>query len=287
MSEKNLNIALTDGRKLAYAEYGCPGGFPIIYCHGSQSSRLEMHYDLSFAEENNLRIITVDRPGHGLSDFNTHGRIISFAEDIRLLIDHLRIVTFSVAGMSAGAPFALALAHQLPERVKKVAIISGFAPFTKENAKHLGREVKTLLTLAKNAPFLLRLMLKIQAKKMAKKPNQALDGFLKMMSAPDQKILARPEVKKTMSAMFQEAFRKGSRGIAYEISRLLITDWGFLLNDITVPVTIWQGKQDNNIPHQWASLMTKELPNSQLKLIENGGHLIIFEHASPIFTDLK
>lgn len=160
-------------------------------------------------------------------------------------------------------------------------------PLPKRTQSILAEKSKPYLPLRKTAPFLLRLMLKIQAKKMAKKPNQALDGFLKMMSAPDQKILARPEVKKTMSAMFQEAFKKGSRGVAYEISRLLVTDWGFLLNDITVPVTIWQGKQDNNIPHQWASLMTKELPNSQLKLIENGGHLIIFEHASPIFTDLK
>lgn len=34
-------ITLTDGRVLAYAEYGSPSGQPIIYCHGTPSARVE------------------------------------------------------------------------------------------------------------------------------------------------------------------------------------------------------------------------------------------------------
>ena len=115
MNKVNQQIILEDKRKLGFAEYGNSKEYPIIYCHGSQSSRLEMHYDIYFAIKNDLRIITIDRPGHGLSDFNPNGSILEFARDVKELIDYLGIKKFSVVGMSAGAPFALGIAYLFPE----------------------------------------------------------------------------------------------------------------------------------------------------------------------------
>lgn len=127
---ENKHIILSDDRKLGYSEYGRKKGYPIIYCHGSQSSRLEMHYDLSFATNNNLRIIAIDRPGHGESDFNPNGTIRSFVNDTNELIEHLGITEFSILGMSAGAPFAMGIANILSQKSKKLGIVSGFALLT-------------------------------------------------------------------------------------------------------------------------------------------------------------
>lgn len=287
MNKIDQYIVLSDNRKLGFAEYGSLDGYPIIYCHGSQSSRLEMHYDLSFAIENNLRIITVDRPGHGLSDFNPNGSILSFGKDVKQLTDYLKISRFSVAGMSAGSPFALGIAYLFPETVHKVAIISGFAPFNSESKQFLSNEVKTMLSLAKSFPFLLKFLLKVQVKQLTKNPDKALQGFLKIMSEPDQAILKNVEVMKIIKVMFKEAFRSGSSGVAHEISKLLVRDWKFKLNEINVPVTFWQGEKDNNVPHKWAELMKSEIKKSDLKLFSNEGHLIIFQHAQEIFTELS
>ena len=194
MNKIDQHITLNDKRKLGYAEYGNIDGYPIIYCHGSQSSRLEMHYDFSFAHENNLRIITIDRPGHGMSDFNPTGSILDFARDVKQLADHLGIDQFSVAGMSAGSPFALGISYLFPKNVYKTSIISGFAPFNKESKKHLSKEVKMMLNLAKTFPFLLKIALKVQVKQLDKKPKKALNGFLKIMSQPDQEILKNSSV---------------------------------------------------------------------------------------------
>lgn len=287
MTKPDQHIKLSDKRKLGFAEYGIENAFPIVYCHGSQSSRLEMHYDQDFALKNNLRIITVDRPGHGLSDFNPNGTILGFGNDVIELMNHLKIDKFSVVGMSAGSPFALALAHSFPNRISKVAIISGFAPFNKESKQYLSKQIKTMLGLAKSMPFLLKLMLEIQKKQLVKNPRKALAGFLKIMSTPDQEVLKNESIMKVIETMFLEAFRNGSEGVAYEISKLLVRDWKFELNQIKVPVTFWQGKEDNNVPNQWAELMNNEVPNSELKLIKNEGHLIIFNHAEDIFNGLK
>ncbi|NOQ70725.1 MAG: alpha/beta fold hydrolase [Crocinitomix sp.] len=287
MSIINQQIILKDGRKLGFAEYGNLKGYPIVYCHGSQSSRLEMHYDMSFAIENDLRIITIDRPGHGISDFNPDGTILDFAKDVKQLTEHLKIESFSAAGMSAGSPFALGIAYLFPRNVRKTAIISGFAPYDDQSKKHLSKEVKIMLNLARRFPFLLRLMLRIQAKQLSKNPKKALKGFLKIMSEPDQEILQNDAVMGIIEQMFTEAFRNGSEGVAYEISRLLVRDWEFNLNKIQVPIAFWQGEKDNNVPHKWAELMRNEIPNATLKLFPEEGHLIIFEHAEEIFTDLK
>ena len=287
LNKTEQHIILKDRRKLGFAEYGKVNGYPIIYCHGSQSSRLEMHYDLSFTIENNLRIITIDRPGHGISDFNPNGTILSFARDVKELSEHLGLNKFSVAGMSAGSPFALGIAHLFPENIYRVSIISGFAPFNRESKKYLSKEVKLMLNLAKTFPFLLQFLLKLQAKQIANKPKKALQGFLKIMSEPDQKVLRNESIMKIIESMFKEAFRNGSKGVAYGISNLLVKDWGFELNKIQVPVTFWQGEKDNNVPFEWAELMTNKIHQANLNKYTKEGHLIIFKHAKEIFAELK
>lgn len=281
------HFVLKDKRKLGFAEYGKSDGFPIIYCHGSQSSRLEMHYDISFAFKNNLRIITIDRPGHGISDFNPNGTILAFAKDVKQLIDFLEIDIFSVIGMSAGAPFVLGIAYLFPRNVYKISIISGFAPYTKENKKHLSKEVKLMLNFAKSFPFLLRLLLKIQEKQIAHNPKKALHSFLKIMSKPDLEILKNPSVMKIIETMYKEAYRNGSKGVAYEISNILVKDWGFKLNEILVPIEFWCGEKDNNVPFKWSELMTVKINQATMKKYLNEGHLLLFNHAEEIFTGLS
>lgn len=286
MDKINQHLILKDKRKLGFAEYGKSDGFPVVYCHGSQSSRLEMHYDLSFALDNEIRIITIDRPGHGISDFNPQGTILSFAKDVKELTEHLGIRKFSVVGMSAGSPFALGISYLFPESVHKASIISGFAPFNNESKKHLSKEIKMMLGLAKSFPFLLKMLLRIQSKQLSKKPKKALESFLKIMSEPDQKILKNDQVIQVIENMFKEAFKNGSNGVAYEVSHLLVRDWNFNLEEIQVPVTFWQGEKDNNVPVEWAELMANKINQADLKKYHEEGHLLIFKHAEEIFTNL-
>jgi len=287
MRELNQLLELKDSRKLAFAQFGDNSGYPIIYCHGSQSSRLEMHYDMDFAHQLGIMIITIDRPGHGLSDFNSRGSILSFADDVEQLTQHLGFNQFSVAGMSAGSPFALGIASKYPDKVNKVAIISGFAPFNKGSSSHLSKEVKTLLNVAKSFPFMLKILLKVQSRQLKNNPKKALHNFLKIMSEPDQKVLENNAVMMVIENMFKEAFRNGSKGVAHEISKILVKDWGFDLSKVSVPIQFHQGELDNNVPYQWARLMQNQIPGATLKEYPNEGHLIIFNHAAEIFGGLR
>ncbi|MBA9088551.1 pimeloyl-ACP methyl ester carboxylesterase [Fontibacillus solani] len=61
-------IILKDKRHLSYAEYGASDGLPLFVFHGSPGSRLLFEIEDDVAIDLNLRMISVDRPGYGLSD---------------------------------------------------------------------------------------------------------------------------------------------------------------------------------------------------------------------------
>jgi len=68
-SSAGRTIQLSDGRTLAYLETGNPKGRPVFYFHGGPGSRLEgLFYD-ELNQQLGIRMIALDRPGYGLSDF--------------------------------------------------------------------------------------------------------------------------------------------------------------------------------------------------------------------------
>jgi pimeloyl-ACP methyl ester carboxylesterase len=126
-------IKLTDGRTLSYAIYGPVTGTPILYFHGTPSSRLELlllnNYRMDIEQllhQTNLKVIAVDRPGMGLSTFNKNGTFLSFASDAKELLVYLNIKNCSVLCWSGGGPYALAIAHQYADVIKQVFIVCGF-----------------------------------------------------------------------------------------------------------------------------------------------------------------
>jgi pimeloyl-ACP methyl ester carboxylesterase len=119
------NVLLSDGRKLAFCQYGDANGRPLLYLHGAGSSRLEPAYADGYARQQGIRLIPIDRPGYGRSTAKHDYRFLSVARDVLELADALQLGRFSVAGMSAGAPFALTLAAMAPSRVQQVVLING------------------------------------------------------------------------------------------------------------------------------------------------------------------
>ena len=122
-------LTLPDGRKLGFAEWGDPEGKPIFHFHGSSSSRLEHPY-----LEHHLvgvRLVTIDRPGHGLSSFQPSRQLLDWPRDVDTLADHLGLGTFAVSGWSFGGPYAMACAFSFPERLTAVGLISSFAPYNR------------------------------------------------------------------------------------------------------------------------------------------------------------
>ena len=83
-------LTLADGRRLGYAEYGDPAGTPIIFLQGTPSSRL-MHPDETITAQRAVRLIVIDRPGFGLSDFQPGRTLLDWPRDLTEFADKLGI----------------------------------------------------------------------------------------------------------------------------------------------------------------------------------------------------
>ena len=122
-------VRVRDGRRLSYREVGSPDGFPVIYMHGALGSPRWHSAELDAAVASlGIRCLAVDRPGFARSDPCPDRTVADHGADVEDLADALGLPRFSVIGVSAGAPFALACGWALPDRVVAVAAASALAP---------------------------------------------------------------------------------------------------------------------------------------------------------------
>jgi pimeloyl-ACP methyl ester carboxylesterase len=108
---REAEIGLRDGRRLTYLAAGDERGFPVLYLHGAIGSPRWRTPGLdSLIERLGIRYVVVNRPGFGGSDPSPGRTVAGFATDVEDLADGLGFERFSVVGLSAGAPYALACA---------------------------------------------------------------------------------------------------------------------------------------------------------------------------------
>lgn len=259
-------ITLPDSRQIGFAEYGDPNGSPIFYFNGFPGSRLEASRFHKVAVDNQYRLIGTDRPGMGLSSFDKKSSILSWPTDIANIADILGIEKFSIVGHSGGAPFVAACAYAIPTRLNAAVIVSGMAPLEQKITRQLIRTI----------PCLTSVMMKL-TQMMLKTPNKMLAQMIKKLPECDQKILLDPIIGKMIIDSTIEAFRNGIAGPAHEMN-LIFNPWGFNLQDVTYPITIWQGTLDTQAPMSHAKVYANSLPFAKLNIIENEGHLSLLEN---------
>ena len=125
-TKSSATLVLTDGRKLGYGEYGGPTGQPVSYVPGFPSSRIEGAALDPEASRVGARIIAIDRAGYGLSSPHKERTLLSHAQDVEALTNHLGLQRYGVLGISGGGTYALACARALPvEKLRAVAIVCG------------------------------------------------------------------------------------------------------------------------------------------------------------------
>ncbi len=288
MSVKTDNhIKLSDGHFIGYAEYGDPQGRPVLHFHGLPSSRFEGHYSPvdEISARLHARIIVVERPGIGLSDYTPYS-IAGWPDLVSEFADALHLDRFAVMGLSSGGKYVAACALKIPQRLTAAGIVSGNCPYDLTGAREtLSSQDRQLYLLADKAPWLLRLILWKTASKARKDPSSVLSLFTGV-SDPDKAAISVPAVQQLLGEMVAGAFQQGTRGVALDW-RLEARPWGIPLQEIRMTVHIWHGEQDKIVPIVQGQLMVKALPNASPKFYPNEGHVsIIVNHYEELLSEL-
>jgi pimeloyl-ACP methyl ester carboxylesterase len=264
---------LKDGRNLGYAEYGDLNGKPMFHFHGSPACRLETTMLKEDLTQYGVRIISVDRPGIGLSDFKPRRKLLDWPNDIIELADHLGLGNFAVYGGSAGGPYAAVCAYKLPNIVTCCVIAAGVPP------PHI--QVKTYsskleLFVSRCFPFLVKKKMQDQLEQIdtLEKIRYFINAILESMSEVDKEAMNDKKVIDNACEMTLEAYKQGVKGHVLE-QKIFASPWGFKLKDISpdLQVYLWHGEDDKNIPILCSREMGKLIPKCEEHYYLNEGHL--------------
>ena len=270
-------LQLADGRRIGYAQYGRPDGEPFFYFHGHPGSRLEARFAHQAAAEAGLRVIALDRPGYGLSDFQPGRVITDWPADVAQAAGLLHIGRFSVAGASGGGPYALACAWRLPDRVVQAAVISGVGPYQVPGiTRGMRWQNRIGFTWGSRWPALARALMRSMHRSIASRPERTIEALGRAMSPADAAVVGRPNVRDVLITDLTEAFRQGIQGAALDVV-LLGRPWGFSLREIHPEVYLWQGEADTLVPAAMGKYQAAQIPRSHLTLLPGEGHLLIID----------
>jgi len=284
---KDHTFHLSNGCLLAYAEYGDPEGFPVFLFHGLPGSRLIWGLIPDSPFRSGVRLIALDRPGFGRSDYQLDHTLIDWSNNVLQLADGLNLDRFAVLGVSAGGPGALACAWNLPQRLTAVAVIGGGCAYDAvHNLKGMSRINRFFLGTAHRAPALSRLSVRLLAAFIKRNQGKYIDLLSYKLSEVDKRIIARPAIREALIKDFQEAVRQGGQGAADDLIRNHGRRWGFCLSEITTKVYLWYGELDTSIPASMGHYLAKAIPRCKATFIPNAGHLWIIEHLKEVLDTL-
>jgi pimeloyl-ACP methyl ester carboxylesterase len=286
--DKPRSIRLADGRRLAFAEFGDPAGAPVVFLHGWGDSRLTRHPDDKATAALGVRLVTVDRPGAGASDFQARRRLVDWPADVAALADELGIERFAVLGWSGGGPHAAACAHALPDRVTRLGIACGFAPLSGPGAtRGLPLDLRLGLPLLRHAAWTGRIFFAGVPREFRRDPGRAWRRQAgKRLPPSDQAVLRDAALRANLERGAAEAVRPGAAGLAHELAVLFGRPWGFAPRDVRVPTSLWYGTDDTYVPVSMGRRLAAEIPLAQLTVFPQEGHLLVFTHWREILSHL-
>ena len=287
------NVVTPDGRSLEVLTGGAPDGFPWLYHSGSPSAAVDYEPFDAAARRAGLRLITYSRPGYGASSPRTPEQgPPRFADDVAdsiTILDHLGAGDFVTLGWSGGGPRALACAALLPERCRAATTLASVAPheapdldwfagMAPENVEEYGAAVQGPEIYGAFVEAEILPMLNVSAPDLAA-------GMGELLTPVDLAALD-DSYTEYLAATFRRAAAQGIVGVRDD-GLACVAEWGFEVEQIAVPVSVWQGDQDAMVPFDHGRWLADHVPGARAHLLPGEGHLSVAARIDDILADLK
>lgn len=289
MDVREFSLSLEAGRSLDVRVAGAPDGVPLVAHHGTPSSGRPYPPYVEAAAERGLRLVTYSRPGYAGSTRDPGRSVGNCADDTAAILDHLGTDRFYTTGQSGGGPHALACAALLPDRVISCATTAGVGPFDAEGLDFLAGmadENVEEMTAAVEGEDILRPYLEKLAGSFADVTPQELASELGGLVSPVDIQALTGEFAEHATEMLKESVSTGVSGWLDD-DAAFVKDWEFALDDIRVPVTVWQGAQDRMVPFAHGEWLAAHIPAASARLFSDEGHLsLIVGSFAEIVDDL-
>lgn len=259
--EPSQFVELPNGLNVHLRDEGPRDGQPIILLHGSNADLLTWNPWVERLADQ-YRIIRYDSAGHGLTGATPDGTytLPTYVETIDQIADALDLEQFILGGNSMGGGHSLAYALAHPERVQGLILVdAGGPPNLKKPADDDGGNIG--FTIAQT-PGVRELMKHITPRSLVEKSfrqsvsnetivtDEAVDRYWEMLRYPGNRAATIARFGQT-----REPFTKEQ------------------MASLNMPSLVVWGDQDALIPLAAGEWLDTHLPNSQLVVFEDIGHL--------------
>jgi pimeloyl-ACP methyl ester carboxylesterase len=233
------------GAPILYEKMG--GGEPLLLVHGLMATG-EIFGPVIDAFARRHTVVVPDLRGHGRS-MHLEGPLTveQHVRDLIRSIDHLDIQGTDVLGYSQGGAVALQIAHDHPERVRRLVLVNTFA--------HNGLTVRERL---QNRVSLWALRL-LGTGTLARIAARAVAGEGKPLT-PEQ---------------------------ARHLREMISFDARPWLEAIPSPALIIRGSEDTAVPRPHAEMLADGIHDAQLVVIEGAGHALVWTHPKELVEEVE
>jgi len=265
-------IKTKDGTEIYYKDWG--KGQPIVFSHGWPLSADDWDTQLLFFLGHGYRVIAHDRRGHGRSSQVADGHDMDhYADDLAAVTTHLDLKNAIHVGHSTGGgEVARYLARHGESHVAKAALISAVPPLMVKTAANPGGLPKEVFDglqaqLAANRSQFYRAL-----------PEGPFYGYNRPGAKASEAVIAN---------WWRQGMMGGAKAQYDGIVAFSQTDFTEDLKQITVPVLVMHGDDDQIVPYADAGpLSSKLLKNGTLKTYKGFPHGMPTTEAATINADL-
>jgi pimeloyl-ACP methyl ester carboxylesterase len=274
-------MRLTDGRTLAWAEWGPTGGLPVVFCTGAAMSRW-LGFGADDLGDLGVRLLALDRPGLGASSAHPGKTLDSWADDVRELVRHNDFRDVTAVGFSQGAPFALALGGR--GVAKAVALVAGQDDLAHPDFKDaLHPEVAGMVAAARSDPA------GFERDFAGFATAEGLWRLIVGMSAEQDRMVYESRVfGAAYRRSLEEGFVQGASGYARDLVNTF-GPWPGAPEDVMVPVNLWYGARDTSAVHSpdFGATLASRLPDASRVVLADEGGSLLWTCSREILTKLK
>jgi pimeloyl-ACP methyl ester carboxylesterase len=284
----HLTVTLADGRRLeAWANDGTSSTAVLLHV-GTPCAGIAFDSMVAAAVRRGCRFVTYSRPGYAGSTRQPDRSVADCAADVAALARALGLDRLYVVGWSGGGPHALACAALLPELVESAATLAGVAPWGAPGLDWLdgmAEENRAEFGAAHESDEALQRFLEPYAKEHGRLTASTIVEMLGGLLTDVDRGALTSTIAEYLASLFREALSSGIWGW-HDDDLAFTRDWGFSLEDIGVPVTVWQGRQDAMVPYAHGAWLATHVAGARGMLLEEEGHVSLVLRFGDVVDDL-
>jgi pimeloyl-ACP methyl ester carboxylesterase len=274
---EQLVVHAPDDRKLQVLMSGPAEGLHLLFHTGTPGGLVPFGSLFEAAASRGIKCVLYARPGYSGSDPEPGRTVADAAGDVAVILDRLGAERFVTAGWSGGGPHALATAALLPGRCLAVATIAGVAPYPADGLDWLAGmadENVAEFDATMKGQAEITAFLEAAAEQLAQVTGDQVAAEMGGLASEADREALTADFADYLAASFRAALKDGIAGWRDD-DLAFAKDWGFSLDRLEVPLSIWQGDQDAMVPYGHGRWLAERMPNAQAHLLPGDGHLTL------------